>query len=112
MTLCRLSASIVTYHSPPGELERLLVSLVRAVEVARESYPAASLQITLIDNAEDPSLDVRALGLEVSRLNALDISITLQQGFGMFTQVIGQHAQGAGGRTQIIQGLLRLVDQA
>ncbi len=82
MTTFRLSASIVTYHSPQGELERLLESLVAAVEYAQQAFPATSLQLTLIDNAETPTLDVRELGLDLSRLNAANVSITLQQGFG------------------------------
>ena len=79
----RLSASIVTYHSPLKELSRLLESLCAAAEQARAGrHPEISLAIHLIDNAEVPTLDVRELGLDVKRLNVAEVSLTLHQGYG------------------------------
>ena len=63
MTTPRLSASIVTYQSPPGELLRLLESICVAMEAVRNSEVrgrgVATLVIHLIDNADIPGLDVR-----------------------------------------------------
>lgn len=83
MTIDRLSASIVTYKSPPKELWRLLDSLCVAAEGLRERvYSEFRLDIHLIDNAEIPALDVRELGLDIPRLQAAGVSLTLHQGWG------------------------------
>lgn len=82
MTIHRLSASIVTYHSPPEELRRLLESLCVAAENVRECFSYATLAVHLVDNAETPTLDVRELGLTPERLLAAGMSLTLHQGYG------------------------------
>jgi GT2 family glycosyltransferase len=83
LTITRLSASICTYQSPPEELLRLLNSLCAAAERLRERvYSEFRIDVSLIDNAELPHLDIRELGLDLSRLKAAGVSVTLRQGWG------------------------------
>ena len=86
MTTPRLSASIVTYLSPPAELLRLLESICVAMEAVRNSQVRgrgiATLVIHLVDNAEVPELDVRLLGVDKTRLTLAGISLVLHQGWG------------------------------
>ena len=79
----RLSASIVTYYSAQGELTRLLDSLCIAATRARATVnPRLTLAVHLIDNAEQPTLDVRELGVTTTQLHAAGLSLTLHQGYG------------------------------
>lgn len=83
MTITRLSASICAYQSPPGELLRLLNSLCAAAERLRERvYSEFRIDVSLIDNAERPILDIRELELDLARLKAAGVSLTLRQGWG------------------------------
>jgi GT2 family glycosyltransferase len=86
MTTPRLSASIVTYLSPPAELLRLLESICVAMEAVRNSEVrgrgVATLVIHLIDNAEIPELDVRRLGVDKTRFTLAGITLVLHQGWG------------------------------
>jgi GT2 family glycosyltransferase len=86
MTTPRLSASIVTYQSPPGELLRLLESICVAMEAVRNSEVrgrgVATLVIHLIDNADIPELDVRLIGVDKTRLTLAGITLVLHQGWG------------------------------
>ena len=86
MTTPRLSASIVTYLSPPAELLRLLESICVAMEAVRNSEVrgrgVATLVIHLIDNADIPELGVRLLGVDKTRLTLAGITLVLHQGWG------------------------------
>lgn len=83
MTITRLSASICAYQSPAEELLRLLNSLCAAAERLRDRvYSEFRVDLTLIDNAELPTLDIRELGLDLERLRAAGVSVTLRQGWG------------------------------
>ena len=83
MTITRLSASICTYQSPAEELLRLLSSLCVAAERLRERvYSEFRLDLSIIDNEELPSLDIRELGLDLGRLKAAGVSLALRQGGG------------------------------
>ena len=44
-------------------------------------YSEFRIDVSLIDNAELPHLDIRELGLDLARLKAAGVSVTLRQGW-------------------------------
>ena len=50
---CRLSVSVVLYHSAPAQLNSALASLVGAIERARDAGLLSRAEILLVDNSCD-----------------------------------------------------------
>ncbi len=77
-----LSAAIVSYRPPAGEIEAALESLLRAVRALLAARPGIALSVTVVDNSEDGGLGAERLAAFRAGLDAAGGAFSLMRGHG------------------------------
>lgn len=77
-----LSAAIVGYHPPAGEIEAALDSLLRALRALLDARPDIAIKVTVVDNSETGELDTARLAAFQTGLDAAGGAFSLMRGHG------------------------------
>ena len=77
-----LSISIVSYHSPPDQLQATMASLAGAIHVLNNAGGTHSITVIVIDNSESETLSAEQVRLLESALSPVQVPLTLIQGNG------------------------------
>ena len=77
-----LSVSIVSYHSPPDQLQAPVASLAGAIQVLNNADGPCSISVILIDNSESGAVSVELVRKLENALATVQVPLTLIQGNG------------------------------